>query len=399
MAKPAALRILPALALCLMGCTALSGSAQAGLFDFGGGKKADAAKTDTKAQPGTDLDSLVRQAQLQRSAGQYDAAIKTLSQLMLVAADDGRVVSEYGKTLTMMGRAQEALGFLTRAEQLQPNDWSIYNALGVAYDQLDKQNEARAAYDHALQMGGEQQVVLTNYALSRMLAHDPDGARALIARVQPNGGDPKIARDIAMIEKLAPAGAAPAARAEAAPPVAAPRMAVASQPYAAPMAAPRAMMPPAQQPVMAPPRPASGVVMQRVPVDPQAGPVAATRAPRALSRPQAVAENRREEASKELEAKADAIAKTLKDKPAAIAQAKADAAKPTSKPAAKMEAAKAEPAKTDPAKPARSDMPKAVARVDMAPPKPAAKADAKPVQTAAKAKDAIPALRMSANAY
>jgi hypothetical protein len=44
-------------------------------------------------------------------------------------------------------------------------------------------------------------------------------------------------------------------------------------------------------------------------------------------------------------------------------------------------------------------MPKAVARVDMTPPKPAAKAEAKPVQTAAKAKDAIPALRMSANAY
>ncbi len=53
----------------------------------------------------TDVDSGVRQAQLARLAGHYDEAIHTLSQLMLVAADDPRVVGEYGKTLVDKGRA------------------------------------------------------------------------------------------------------------------------------------------------------------------------------------------------------------------------------------------------------------------------------------------------------
>ncbi len=49
------------------------------------------------------MDSSVRQAQLLRIAGQYDQAVKILSQLMLVASDDPRVLNEYGKTLTEEG--------------------------------------------------------------------------------------------------------------------------------------------------------------------------------------------------------------------------------------------------------------------------------------------------------
>ena len=34
--------------------------------------------------------------------------------------------------------------------ELQPNDWTLYSALGVAYDQLGDQTSARTAYEHAL---------------------------------------------------------------------------------------------------------------------------------------------------------------------------------------------------------------------------------------------------------
>ncbi len=203
------------LAVLLLGCTAMS--ANAGWFDFGSStpdkpakdskdtKDAKAAKSAT-AQPSQNLEDSIRQAQLQRLAGNSSEAIRNLSQLMMVASDDPRVVGEYGKTLAAMGRAQDAVSFLTRAQQLQPGDWTIYSAIGVAYDQLGNQKDAQIAYERALALKPGEPSVLSNYALSRMLAKDPQTALKLAARAEIAGGasDAKIARNIAMIRSMAP---------------------------------------------------------------------------------------------------------------------------------------------------------------------------------------------------
>ena len=171
-----------ALAILLLGSTALVGPAQAGWL-FGESNKDAKAETGTQSvKAGTDvkpaetLDGSIRQAQLLRTDGNYSEAIRHLSQLMMVASDDQRVISEYGKTLAAMGRAQEAINFLTRAQQLQPGDWTVHSALGVAYDQLGKQTEAKQAYEQALAIRPGEASILSNYALSRMLANDPDEA-------------------------------------------------------------------------------------------------------------------------------------------------------------------------------------------------------------------------------
>jgi len=414
----------------LLGCTALSGSAQAGWFSSDDAKPASDKKAIVKGedvQPAATLDGSIRQAQLLRLAGQYPEAIKHLSQLMVVASDDGRVVTEYGKTLAAMGRAQESVDFLTRAQQLSPGDWSVYSALGVAYDQLGKHNEAQNAYEHALTLRPGEPSVLNNYALSRMLSKDPEGARKLIARAESAGGasDPKIARTIAMMKSLAPEAAdkslaaampAPSQVAQNAPPQPAPRTPVAqrsmpaaqvasnqSAPFvnipAPPVSAPRQLMPSANsviEPSQQLSQPTNAVVMQRVPVDPLAGPVlpkvpVATHAPRALAKaerpedpkpqPAKVAEVKpapvKTAAAEavDLQAKADSIAKQLNGKPAAIAAAKAEASKlvvATSKAPAPPPAAKPQPTKV---------------------------AEAKPAPVKSKPKDSIPGLRLSANAY
>ena len=74
---------------------------------------------------------------------------------MLVASDDPRVVAEYGKSLAQKGRAQDAVEFLNRAIELSGNDWTLYSALGVSYDQLGNQTAARTAYEHALALKPE----------------------------------------------------------------------------------------------------------------------------------------------------------------------------------------------------------------------------------------------------
>jgi Flp pilus assembly protein TadD len=238
-----------ALAILLLASTTLGGSAQAGWL-FGESKKdaksesnTQAVKLGTDVKPAETLDGSIRQAQLLRADGNYSEAIRHLSQMMMVASDDPRVISEYGKTLTAMGRATEAINFLTRAQQLQPGDWSVHSALGVAHDQLGQQAEAMKAYEQALAIKPGEASVLSNYALSRMLANDPEGAQKLVARAEIAGGasDSKIARNIAMIRELAPQAASDADYAVTkAAPSPAPRTAVAAAPLPTPPASARA---------------------------------------------------------------------------------------------------------------------------------------------------------------
>jgi Flp pilus assembly protein TadD len=242
----------------LLAGTSLTAPAHAGLFDWGSSKPAekpaDAAKPAT---PAASLDGDIRQAQLLRASGNYDDAIRALAQMMLVYPDDPRVVGEYGKVLVQQGRSQDAVNFLRRATDLQPGEWTYYSALGVAYDQVNDPVHARAAYERALQLKPGEPAVLNNYALSRTLAGDLDGAQRMLAQAAaaPNA-DPRIARNVAMVASLKPVTSTNIALARPLPP---------------------------------------NTIAQRVPVDPKAGPVvipkavaaakpdAASRAPRALT--------------------------------------------------------------------------------------------------------------------
>jgi Flp pilus assembly protein TadD len=261
------MRFAPSLASLLLCGSVLAGCASDNSGVLGNIGQHKNVSASTGALP-TDVDSGVRQAQQARLAGRYDDAIHTLSQLMLLASDDPRVVGEYGKALVEKGRAREAVQFLTRATELQPRDWTVYSALGVAYDEAGDQISAGRAYEHALALKPGEPAILNNYALSRMLASDPAMARQLIASAASAGGasDPKIAHNIALVNSLASQPApVPAPVAQAAPAAKAPAVDVASR-------APTPIVTPAALPAV----PAASnpqVVMQAVPVDPLAGPV------------------------------------------------------------------------------------------------------------------------------
>ncbi|HEX3754618.1 MAG TPA: tetratricopeptide repeat protein [Rhizomicrobium sp.] len=276
----------------------LCSTALCGCGTFGGADSLSGAHTDRTAlekqmqqNPPSDVAGGVREAHALRLAGKYDEASRILSQLMLVASDDPQVVGEYGKTLLQRRKLDDAVAFLTRATQLKSDDWTTYSALGVSYDQLGNQAAAKIAYEQALALNPNDPSVLSNYALSRMLANDLDSAHALAQRARAAGGaaDPKIARDIAMIEAAASKPALAAA--EPTPQPVASATPAPSKPVASAASATKpvlAALPPAPKvgpaAVSSTPRrladtlpggtqPWSGVVMQPVPVDPLAGPV------------------------------------------------------------------------------------------------------------------------------
>jgi Flp pilus assembly protein TadD len=382
--------------------------AHAGWFDLGSNAKTEAkpagkANAKEAAQAGTTLEDSIQEARMLRLAGSYPEAIKNLSQLMMVASDDPHVISEYGKTLASMGRASDAVNFLTRAQQLEPGDWTIYSALGVAYDQIGDQKSAQTNYEQALKIKPEEPSVLSNYALSRMLAKDPDMARKLAVRAETAGGirDAVIGRNITMIRSLAPETPAP-------------------QVAQAPAPAPHIPAPVAsnvQPPVTPVAKSENRVVMQKVPVDPLAGPVRAPKpvnaevastAPRPLQPKPAEAPVAAPVKTAEAKPIQPApLAKTATPAPVKTAEVKPTSAAPVTATAtapAPLKAAAAKPvqpallAKTMTPAPVKTAevKPASTAPVTATAPAPVKAAAAKPVQPALLAKTATPAPLKSA---
>ena len=312
---------------------ALCASALSGCSMLSGGDKVSAAAptptgTGTMALP-TDVPSGVHQAQLLRTSGDLNGAMHLISQLMLVAPDDPRVVGEYGKLLVQQGRSDDAVQFLRRAVELAPTEWSVYSALGVAYDQLNDSADAKLAYEHALVLKPGEPAILNNYGMSRMLAGDAAAARALMLQAKASGSkDPKIDSNLALLENSSPAPAKPApvnAALAPAPHVAAETRAVSHLPTPVtvkPIAPVAVVITPAvrhaaapavkanapvatasasgEKPVVAVAAPTPiirngmSVIMQEVPVDPKAGHVAVRVVPtvktaQAVAAPQPVA--------------------------------------------------------------------------------------------------------------
>jgi len=207
---------LAALSLLLSGI-ALDASAQ-GLFGWRG-KSNDATGEDaassasaksTKARSNgavdsapTELNSALAKAQISRRVGDFAESTKILSQLVLFAPDDPRVLGEYGKTLAAQGRSDDALAFLERAIQFHPGEWSFHSALGVAHDQKGEYKEAQVAYARALQLKPGETAVLNNAALSYLQSGDLDTAERMIQQASVTTTDKsRIEFTMALVQRL-----------------------------------------------------------------------------------------------------------------------------------------------------------------------------------------------------
>ena len=166
------------------------------------------------AESESEVAVFLAQAQQARATGELDTAARILTQLVLIAPDNPRVIAEYGKALAAQGRSDDALAFLDRAIQLAPGDWTLYSAQGVAFDQQRKYLSAQASYARALELKPGEPAILNNDALSHMQAGDLAGAESLLRQVSAQSPDyPRITKNLALLEKLKAATPAPTAAA------------------------------------------------------------------------------------------------------------------------------------------------------------------------------------------
>ena len=149
------------------------------------------------------LEAAIRDAQALRKAGDLAGAAKSLGQLVLIAPDNAVVLGEYGKNLAAQGRSDDALAFLDRAIELQPADWTLYSAQGMAYDQKANYPAAQASYARALALKPGEPTILNNAALSYMQAGDLNSAEKLLLQAPPGSPDyPRIAQNLSLVQSL-----------------------------------------------------------------------------------------------------------------------------------------------------------------------------------------------------
>jgi hypothetical protein len=149
------------------------------------------------------FDAALLQAQDLRQRGEFAAASRVLGQLVIAAPNDARVIGEYGKVMLESGSTDDAVAFLDRAVTLKETDWTLFSALGVAYDQSGKREAARAAFNHALALKPGEPAVLSNLALSHIQAGEFDEAERLLLLASEHQKDvPGLADKLAMVRSL-----------------------------------------------------------------------------------------------------------------------------------------------------------------------------------------------------
>jgi Flp pilus assembly protein TadD len=124
----------------------------------------------------------VRLAVALREMGQFDRAAEAAQQTLLVQPANMEAMLELGRAHIARGQAFYGIAPLEQARALAPNDWRPLSLLGVAYQQVRRADDARAAWNAGLQLSPDNPAILANVGAALMTAGDPAGAETMLRR-------------------------------------------------------------------------------------------------------------------------------------------------------------------------------------------------------------------------
>ncbi len=115
-----------------------------------------------------------------RGLGRYAEAADTAHRALLFAPDNVDILIAAARAHIDDDNAFYAVDPLQHALTLKPNDWQLYSLLGVAYDQIKREDDAQTAWATALKLSPNNPAVLTNIAMSKVTQGDFAGAEPLL---------------------------------------------------------------------------------------------------------------------------------------------------------------------------------------------------------------------------
>ena len=141
----------------------------------------------------------VKLAQALREMGQFDQAAETAQGILTLQPANVDAMLEVGRAHIARGQAFYGIAALEQARAAAPRDWRPLSLLGVAYQQVRRGDDARAAWNEALRLSPDNPDVLTNAAIARMGEGDAPSAEILLRRAaaQP-GATLKVRQNLAL---------------------------------------------------------------------------------------------------------------------------------------------------------------------------------------------------------
>ncbi|MFN3837108.1 MAG: tetratricopeptide repeat protein [Brevundimonas sp.] len=137
--------------------------------------------SEQEADP-TDAVAGVKLAQALRDLGRYDQAAEAAQATLNLQPNNLDALLELGRAHIARGQAFYGVAPLEKARNLAPRDWRSYSLLGVAYEQVRRFDDARAAWNQALAVSPDNPDVLTNAATAALTRGDAPGAETLLRR-------------------------------------------------------------------------------------------------------------------------------------------------------------------------------------------------------------------------
>lgn len=142
-------------------------------------------------------------ASILRMNGYDDQALAVMRQAAIDHSTDRTVLAAYGKALAGAGEFTAALDAIQRAQDPTVPDWRLVSAEGAIYDQTGRPQQARERYQRALDIAPGEPSVLSNLAMSHMLANDlPTAERYLRQAVNHPAADSRVRQNLALVVGL-----------------------------------------------------------------------------------------------------------------------------------------------------------------------------------------------------
>ena len=141
----------------------------------------------------------VKTAQALRELGQFDQAAETAQGVLTLQPANIEAMLEVGRAHIARGQAFYGIAALEQARAAAPRDWRPLSLLGVAYQQVRRADDAKAAWNEALRLSPDNPDVLTNAAIAQMGEGNAPSAEILLRRAaaQP-GASLKVRQNLAL---------------------------------------------------------------------------------------------------------------------------------------------------------------------------------------------------------